>query len=113
MALGDYHVCAVSTSRTAKCWGMHHIVLHFDSYSFENADTTFGNDFIKGEGYWGKLGYGNTDKIGDTTSSMDNCVELDLGVGFAVSRMSLGASHSCALSTDLTVKCWGLYSFLL
>eukprot|EP01083_Nonionella_stella_P030138 82704_1 len=78
---GWHHTCAVSTLNALKCWGDH---------------------------TYGALGYEDTNSRGDAANEMgDNLPEVDLGSNFNVAQVALGVSHSCALSTLNTVKCWG------
>ena len=58
----------------------------------------------------GQLGSGSTDDIGATASfgSMGNNLSvIDLGTGFNATKVSGGGDHSCALSTQYEVRCWG------
>ena len=60
----------------------------------------------------GQLGYGDTENRGDDVNEMgDNLEYIDLGNEFIIDTMALGAEHSCALSTDHTVKCFGRGAF--
>eukprot|EP01083_Nonionella_stella_P115490 342506_1 len=75
------HSCALSTNGKLKCFGLNNN---------------------------GNLGYGDTNSRGDTQKSMgDDLLEVDLG-NFNVSHVSVGAHYTCALSTEGTVKCWGV-----
>ena len=66
------HACALTTNGVVKCWGA-------------NA--------------WGQLGDG-------TTSGRLTAVET-VGLGGVVATLSAGAYHTCALTTEGGVKCWG------
>ena len=79
VAAGGDHTCAILQSGAVRCWGR--------------------NDF-------GQLGHGNTANIGDdeTVVSAGN---VDLGAGITVKDLALGNSHTCALLTTGTVRCWG------
>ena len=80
-SLGKQHSCFLSTSRQIKCFG---------------SNTN------------GKLGLGDTENRGDDISEMgDNLSAIDLGDDFSPKQIALGAEHSCALSINSTVKCWG------
>ncbi|GAB5372635.1 hypothetical protein AAMO2058_001681900 [Amorphochlora amoebiformis] len=65
-----------------------------------------------GKNKFGQLGLGHTKNI-DTVAEMgDNLPYTNLGTGKVVSVLSTGFSHSCAVFTDTSVKCWdGFYSF--
>jgi len=78
---GYYHCCAVSTAKTSKCWG---------------------------GGSHGKLGTGHSGNVGDNANEMgDNIAVIDWGTGFEVESIRCSASHSCAVSSDNTLKCIG------
>ena len=55
----------------------------------------------------GKLGYGNTDNIGTEPGSMNKSVDVNLGANYSVESVAVGKYHSCALSMDHVIKCWG------
>eukprot|EP01083_Nonionella_stella_P156177 505381_1 len=79
--------CALSLSNSVKCWG---------------------------RGSYGKLGYEDTLSRGTASSQMGiNLLPISLGTGFNfnVIQIAIGEDHSCALSADNTVKCWGRNNF--
>ncbi len=81
VAGGTTHTCALLDDGTAKCWG---------------------------DGGNGQLGQGSTDNIGDQANDMgDNLPAIDLGTGRTATAITAGTSHTCVLSDDGTVKCWG------
>ena len=87
IAVGGHHVCAVSDGGEVKCWGR--------------------NDY-------GQLGYENTDTIGDASSEMgDDLDVVDLGSTFVASQVVAGALHTCAVSTSMDLKCWGMSLLLI
>lgn len=71
------HTCALLTGGSVRCWG---------------------------NGFWGRLGYGNTEHIGDdeTPASVGT-----VDVGGRVVQLATGAQHTCALLDGGTVRCWG------
>eukprot|EP01083_Nonionella_stella_P301256 1032385_1 len=78
---GSHHTCALSTNNRVKCWG----------YNF-----------------FGELGYGDTNNRGGTSNTMgDDLPEIDLGFNFTAMQIVTGSHHTCALSTNNRVKCWG------
>ena len=87
IALGAQHVCALSDGGDIKCWGR--------------------NDA-------GQLGLGDTANRGSDPSDMgDYLPAVDLGTSFGtVSEVLMGAQHSCAVSSDRDLKCWGMSYFL-
>jgi alpha-tubulin suppressor-like RCC1 family protein len=79
ISAGDHHTCAVLDTGAVRCWGL---------------------------GSFGRLGYGNTDSIGDgeTPGSVG---PVFLGVGRRAVAISAGADHTCALLDTGAVRCWG------
>ncbi|MDH3754110.1 MAG: hypothetical protein OEU32_09595 [Acidimicrobiia bacterium] len=76
---GYIHTCAVLDDGTVRCWG---------------------------EGAGGKLGYGNTDTIGDDETP-GSVGPVDLGAGRTAVAIAAGGGHSCAVLDDGSVRCWG------
>lgn len=80
IAAGGSHLCALLNSGAVKCWG----------------NNTYG-----------QLGLGDKNPRGDNPGEMgDNLPPLHLGI-FPVASITAGLAHTCALSTDGRVKCWG------
>jgi alpha-tubulin suppressor-like RCC1 family protein len=78
IALGNNHTCALLEGGSVLCWG--------------------GNDK-------GQLGYGNRNNVGD--GELPSSVEpVDVG-GDAVTQLSAGFDHTCALLETGSVLCWG------
>ena len=77
IATGGGHTCALLDNGNVRCWG---------------------------SGEHGRLGYGNTDTIGDdeTPSSVG-----DVNVGGTVRQIAAGDAHTCALLETGAVRCWG------
>jgi alpha-tubulin suppressor-like RCC1 family protein len=78
------HTCAVLDDHTVRCWG-------------------FGDD--------GRLGYGNTDDVGDDETP-GSAGPVNLGSGRTAVAVSAGRWSSCALMDDGNVRCWGAGSEL-
>jgi alpha-tubulin suppressor-like RCC1 family protein len=77
LAAGHYHACARMETGAVRCWGA---------------------------GWYGQLGYGNTESIGDS--------ELPEGagevvVGGPVVELATGWDHTCVRTETGAVKCWG------
>ena len=72
---GASHNCAALASGNVRCWG---------------------------EGMFGKLGYGNTNNIGDNETP-----SLDVPIGAPVAKIAAGTFHTCAILTTGDVRCWG------
>lgn len=78
---GYEHTCAVSNDGKVKCWGS-------NEYS--------------------QLGIPDIRNAGKDPATMGSNLPLtDLGPNFNVSELCAGGYHTCALSTDHKVKCWG------
>lgn len=84
---GLSHSCAILTDGTVKCWGY-------------NAN--------------GELGLGDTTSRGTDADDMGaNLTVIDLGSGsngvkYTAKALSGGDSHTCAILSDDSLKCWGL-----
>lgn len=76
----DAHTCALSTTGTVRCWGY--------------------GDLLS----YGSLGYGNTSDVGDDETPASGG---EVNVGGTVQQIAAGGSHTCALLTTGTVRCWG------
>ncbi len=76
-AVGDAHTCAVSFEGRVRCFG----------------DNTYG-----------QLGIGSTETIGDDETPLDGGFDVDLP---RVKQIAAGARHSCAVTTEHAVYCWG------
>jgi alpha-tubulin suppressor-like RCC1 family protein len=77
LASGYEHTCAVLSTGAVRCWG---------------------------RGDYGRLGYGNKSTIGDTETPAS---AGDVNVGGTVLQIAAGESHTCALLSTGTVRCWG------
>jgi alpha-tubulin suppressor-like RCC1 family protein len=77
IATGDEHACAILTTGEVRCWGA---------------------------GSSGRLGYGNTDTVGDFEAPA-SAGSVQLGGGAV--HVSLGRAHSCAVLSDGVARCWG------
>ena len=75
---GDF-TCAILDDRSVRCWGL---------------------------GLDGRLGYGDTLRVGDDETP-GSAGPVDLGTGRAARAISAGARGACALLDDATVRCWG------
>jgi cysteine-rich repeat protein len=77
IAAGNAHTCALLDTGAVRCWG---------------------------SGYEGRLGYGNTNHIGDNESP---AAAGNVDVGGAVIQIAAGGAHTCALLDTGVVRCWG------
>ncbi len=81
LATGNAHTCALLDRGAVRCWGA---------------------------GSFGRLGYGNTDDIGDDEIPAS---AGDVDVGGTVTQIAAGSAHTCALLDRGAVRCWGAGSF--
>ncbi len=81
VAAGAAHTCALLAGGKVRCWG---------------------------RGASGRLGYANTNDVGDdeTPASVG-----PVDVGGKVARIYAGGDHSCALLAGGTVRCWGANNY--
>ncbi len=85
LSYSNMNTCAASTEGAVKCWGFHEE---------------------------GRLGYPHTEPQGDGPGEMGRELqEVDLGAGFRAAKVFVGDNHSCALSRDDRLKCWGFNEF--
>ncbi len=79
ISAGAAHTCALLDDHTVRCWGL---------------------------GDEGRLGYGNTNNVGDVQTP-GSVGPVDLGAGRTAVAISAGGSHTCAVLDNGTVRCWG------
>jgi len=79
ISAGAAHTCALLDDGNVRCWG-------------------YGGN--------GRLGYGNTNTIGDATTP-DMAGPVSVGGGRVALAISAGDAHTCALLDDGHVRCWG------
>jgi cysteine-rich repeat protein len=77
LTMGDSHSCILMADMAVRCWG---------------------------EGSSGKLGYGNTENIGDDEFPINI---PDVALGGAALEVDAGGSHTCARLNDGKARCWG------
>ena len=81
IAAGNFHICALLSDGTVKCWG---------------------------NGFEGRLGYGNEDFLGDNElPSSIGPVSVSTTPGVTVTKIDAAQNRTCALLSDGTVRCWG------
>ncbi|MBA2419911.1 MAG: hypothetical protein H0V57_02140 [Thermoleophilaceae bacterium] len=79
VSAGDFHTCAVLDNGDLRCWG---------------------------SGGSGRLGYGNQSNVGDRdTPALAGPVSF--GDGLTAKAVSGGATQTCAVLRNDTVRCWG------
>jgi alpha-tubulin suppressor-like RCC1 family protein len=79
ISAGDAHTCAILDNGGVLCWG-------------------YGGD--------GRLGYGNTNNVGDTQTP-GSVGPVDLGPGRTAKAISAGSRDTCAILDNGSVLCWG------
>ena len=128
---GDEHTCAILADRSVRCWGKglagrlgygsEFDVLTAGAAGPVNlgpartARAIVGGDFHTcallddgtvhcwGFGANGRLGYGNTSNILAASAAP----AVDLGPGRTATAITAGASHTCAILDNGSVRCWG------
>ena len=81
VAVGYTHTCAILNDDTVKCWG---------------------------DGYYGRLGTGNTNDLGDNPGEMGDTLPIvDLGAGRTAKEITLHEAGTCAILDNNDLKCWG------
>lgn len=123
ISAGVSHTCAVISGGTAQCWGWNRDgQLGDGSYGDSSVPTDVvglgsGVQSISAGDWhscaltslgsvkcWGDNGHS---QLGDG-SVVDSYVPVDVsGLGSGVQTLSIGDRHTCALTTDNRVKCWG------
>ncbi|MGI8413608.1 MAG: hypothetical protein ACR2QA_14215 [Solirubrobacteraceae bacterium] len=79
ISAGQDHTCAILEDQTVRCWG-------------------YGLD--------GRLGYGNSNDVGDHQTPA-SAGSVDIGPGRTATAISAGGRHTCARLDDGAVRCWG------
>jgi alpha-tubulin suppressor-like RCC1 family protein len=83
VAAGGGHTCAILDDGSLRCWGF---------------------------GSAGRLGYGNTNNVGDgsgPTPTIASAGPVPLGPGRTARAITTGDAHTCAILDDGSVRCWG------
>ena len=122
---GFAHTCALLNDKSVKCWGGNHRG-QLGNRGHANSNTPVavplgsgrtataihakgshtcailddGSLLCWGENVFGQLGDG-------TTTSRNTPVAVDLGEGRTAMKVGGGASHTCAILDDESLKCWG------
>jgi alpha-tubulin suppressor-like RCC1 family protein len=134
ISAGSYHGCALSTSGGVKCWGRNDRGQLGDNSNSDRpiavdvkgvggvgllsgiAAIAGGGNIIQGTGHTCALttgggvkcwGSNQNGQLGDNSTS-DSFTPVDVvGMSTGVVAISLGSSHTCALTAGGGMKCWG------
>ena len=119
------HTCAVTATGGVKCWGRNHFGQLGDGTTFDRlapvdvkgletgvVSVSTGNGHscavtaASGVKCWGRNNYG---QLGDGLACGYTCTTAVgvVGLSDGVASVSTGYVHSCALTTEGVVKCWG------
>lgn len=123
------HACGLSTDGSAWCWGYNrfgmvgHGILRDEpepvavvgGLSFTDLHSSyFRTCAVEASGSVYCWGHGGPTQIGDPAAAMDTCDGLDCALApmqaaspEAFSQVSVSATHSCAVTRDADVYCWG------
>jgi alpha-tubulin suppressor-like RCC1 family protein len=123
LTLGWSHTCAVTVSGGAKCWGWN-IYGQLGDGTTTNRNTPIdvsglssGVAALAG-GQWHTCavtagggvkcwGYNSRGQLGDGTTTKRSTPVDVTGLGSGVTALAAGGQHTCALTTNGGVKCWG------
>lgn len=90
------------------------LVTHIEPVEIKSGDShtcvRYNEGSVKcfGDGAFGQLGNGSTTDLGDAATEQGGKLTfVNLGTGRTATALATGASHSCALLDNATVKCWG------
>ena len=87
--IGRYHVCAVASDNTVRCWGWN------DHLQIGNQSTSMGEEV-------------SSPRVVDYVGDFDTEWTMVQGSGTNLSvSVATGSYHSCAIETDGSLKCWG------
>lgn len=131
LSLGAFHSCALFEGGSVRCWGWSRYLGtgNLETIGDDEAPKSAGDIDVGGvvkslasswydtcavlvggavrcwgSNYMGKLGYGNTDFVGDDESPAS---VGDVDVGGPVLQVAPGPEHTCAVLVDGQVRCWG------
>jgi alpha-tubulin suppressor-like RCC1 family protein len=86
LVAGDSHTCALTFAGTLRCWGY-------------GLDGELGQSFGGSDAFWG-----------NALNELPSTLPSDIHTGAQVTDVTTGRYHTCALSSDGQLRCWGLGS---
>ncbi|MFO7566921.1 MAG: hypothetical protein R6X02_30030 [Enhygromyxa sp.] len=133
LTMGDSHSCILMADMAVRCWGYglngrlgygNTENIGDDEFPVSIVDVPIGGAALEvdaggahtcarlndgklrcwGAAFSGQLGYGNTETIGDNEFPLS---AGDVPVGAAVVHVATGISHTCAITANGMIRCWG------
>ena len=112
MSLGYYHSCFVSTNGSLMCFGSNEQGQVQESRSLSAFCLFYQlKNFVFA--LFHQLGYGDSVDRGGCSAEISTLPPVDLGTDFNIAQIAMMGHHSCALSIEDELKCWGKYSHSL
>jgi alpha-tubulin suppressor-like RCC1 family protein len=88
LVAGAYHTCALTRAGTLRCWGR-------------------GSEGQLGQGVDFSFSFGGDYIWGNAADEIPSNLPSDINTGAQVTDVAAGDYHTCALSSDGQLKCWG------
>lgn len=123
LASGDLNTCALDSTGDVKCWGSNaygQLGTGDQLTRFSPTDVTgltsgmaavgSGTSFgcaLSDAGAVNCWGYGGQGQLGNGLTTSSSTPVGVTGLSSGVTAIAVGGSHTCALTTDGAVKCWG------
>jgi len=83
LVAGAFHTCALTFAGTLRCWG-------------RGSEGQLGQSFGGSDALWG-----------NQANELPSTLPSDIIIGAQVTDVAAGDFHTCALSSDSQLKCWG------
>jgi alpha-tubulin suppressor-like RCC1 family protein len=98
LVAGDNHTCALTLVGTLRCWG---------SNQFGQLGQVLPGQAFNSNGTLIQNGPNGTN-WGDAANELPKDLASDINTGSQVTDVTAGNNHTCALSSDGQLRCWGL-----